>query len=168
MFECKKNTARSSFFKRTRNTTAEGGGIDHDLERTAGAAAPSFPTIMSLTTVLKASTVIGTGYALNCLLMTDQYLKDQGIASTNETKYLVRGLAGGVVGIVVATYHAAFGNFGDEMKKAIAMANISAFSLWTLSSVNQVVNIATKEKGPKVDLAICTVMLSSFVGAMVM
>ena len=36
------------------------------------------------------------------------------------------------------------------------MANISAFSLWTLSSVNQVVNIATKEKGPKVDLAICT------------
>ena len=78
--------------------------------------------------------------------MTDQYLKDQGIASTNETKYLVRGLAGGVVGIVVATYHAAFGNFGDEMKKAIAMANISAFSLWTLSSVNQVVNIATKEK----------------------
>ena len=143
------------------------GGIDHELERTAGAA-PSFPTIMSLTTVLKASTVIGTGYALNCLLMTDQYLKDQGIASTNETKYLVRGLAGGVVGIVVATYHAAFGNFGDEMKKAIAMANISAFSLWTLSSVNQVVNIATKEKGPKVDLAICTVMLSSFVGAMVM
>ena len=61
---------------------------------------------MSLTTVLKASTVIGTGYALNCLLMTDQYLKDQGIASTNETKYLVRGLAGGVVGIVVVVQQA--------------------------------------------------------------
>jgi len=33
---------------------------------------------MSLTMTLKASTFIGTGYALNCLCATDKYLKDQG------------------------------------------------------------------------------------------
>ena len=123
---------------------------------------------MSLTTVLKASTFVGAGYAAQCLFMTDKYLEDQKVENTPQTRYMVRGIAGGVVGIVTASYFAAFTGASEEFKKAIALANISAFTVWTLSCINQVVNVASDAIGPKVDLGICTVMLSSFVGALAM
>ena len=122
---------------------------------------------MSLTTVLKASTFVGAGYAAQCLFMTDKYLNDQKVQNTPQTRYMVRGIAGGVVGIVTASYFAAF-SASEEFKKAIALANVSAFTVWTLSCINQVVNVASDAIGPKVDLGICTVMLSSFIGALAM
>jgi len=80
---------------------------------------------------------------------------------------MVRGIAGGVAGIVTATYFAAFGG-SDEMKRAVGLANITAFSIWMMSSVHQVVNVASGAVGPKIDLGICTAMLSAFVGSFVM
>lgn len=76
-----------------------------------------------------------------------------------------KGLVGGVLAMVAFSYKAGFGAASSDLVDAAVMANITAFSWWTVSSVNQLFNDKAAKKGlmgPKVDLGICCAMLSMF------
>merc|ERR1712139_416805 len=103
--------------------------------------------MVDATTALKASTVIGTVYAANCLFNTKQYLSDQGVPQSSGSAYLTRGIAGGVIGITVATGMAATSPSNEA--KIIALAgNIAAFSSWCTFAVMK--NMSDPTNGSKV------------------
>ena len=117
----------------------------------------------SQTTALTISAVIGTGYAANVLLMTDTYLKDQGQKLSPESRYMARGIAGGVIGLTVISALARSG--GAELQNAACMANFGSFISWGIAAAHKNLVEGTTHKGPKVDMAICGTMLALFVSA---
>ena len=119
-----------------------------------------------MSTALATSAVVGTVYAANCLLMTPSYLKDQNVPNSPETRYMTRGIAGGVVGLVTASA-LAYGSASADTVKVVGLANVAAFTTWAASGIHK--NFMSAEpaaQGPKVDLAICASMLSLFALAM--
>lgn len=121
---------------------------------------------MDLQTTIKASSVIGAVYASNCIFMTDKYLEDQGVEVNSNTKYITRGLAGGVIGLTVSTILAGFNsNSSKETLDVIAKAHVASFSFWLSSSLYQITQTKHEKEtpvGPKVDAGICAAMLTLF------
>ena len=113
---------------------------------------------MDATLALKGSTLIGSIYAANCYLNKDGYLKDQAMPVTNSSKYLVGGLAGGVVGITVMTGMAAMST-NSEAKVIALTGNVAAFTAWCINAVHK--NMVEATDGSKTDLGICAVMLTA-------
>ena len=76
-----------------------------------------------------------------------------------------KGLVGGVLSMVAFSYKAGFGNASQDLVDAAILANITAFSWWSVSSLNQLFNDKKAKKGligPKIDMGICAVMLCMF------
>lgn len=110
----------------------------------------------------KIGTVVGLGYAGQCIAMPGKYHADQGVTRTPQTDYMLKGLTGGVLGLTVGSGMA--GWYGSrEMQKYAVLMNLAAFSYWTVNSAMQVTIPAEKDKpapiGPKVDLGICVFMM---------
>lgn len=102
-------------------------------------------------------------YMMYFFLVLDCYR--QGIASNSETVYMTKGLVGGILSMVAFSYKAGFGNASSDLVDAAVLANIAAFSWWSVSGLNQLFNDKKAKKGligPKVDLGICAVMMTMF------
>ena len=122
--------------------------------------------MIELITALKGSTAIGTFYASNVIFMPKQYLEDHGVVADENTEYLSKGVAGGVIALTVATGLAAFSD-NTEAQQIAAKANLAAFAFWGVTGIQKnFFGKAPPTKGDQIDLGICTAMLITFGMAM--
>ena len=124
---------------------------------------------MELTNTIKVSAIIGAAYAANCLVLTDKYLEDQGVENNVYSKYITRGLTGGVIGLTTSCFLAGWGDVSDETLKIVGKAHVAAFSFWISNCVYQLTMVKHEKEspiGPKVDLGICTAMLGLFASSL--
>ena len=76
-----------------------------------------------------------------------------------------KGLVGGVLAMIAFSYKAGFGGGSKDLVDAAILANLVAFSWWSISAANQLFNDKKAKKGllgPKVDFGICCAMLTMF------
>ena len=117
---------------------------------------------MDLLTVIKLTTFIGTGYFLQCAATSAKYCTDQNVVPNDNTKYMARGLAGGVLAMTMFCYKAAWGGSAADLQ-TVALVCFWTFTFWFVNAVHRIFMTKTKPSlGSKIDVGICTMFMSLY------